>query len=194
MQSEDHSFAAFADRLKLGNNDAVVQLLEHYARRLRVIAVSRIGKQLRAKLDPDDVVQSVLASFFGNLQTGQYDLDSSRNLRGLLAIMVARKCARYAERYSTARRDIGRERSLSTSAGDRSTAELVADRQPLPDQSVILADALDHCMSKFDSIDRQIVELILLGHSTEEIALQVKCSQRTVQRTLKRFLRHLADA
>lgn len=193
MQLEETSFAEFAGRLKVGNNDAAAQLLERYARRLRAIAVGRIGMKLRAKLDPDDVVQSVLASFFGNLQAGQYDLDSSRNLRGLLAIMVARKCARYAERYSAARRNIARECSLSNSASEPSAADRLADRRLLPDQAAMLADALEHCMSMFDSTDRQIIELILLGHSTEEIGLQVNCSQRTVQRTLQRFLRQLGN-
>ena len=42
-------------------------------------------------------------------------------------------------------------------------------------------------MSFLSELKRRIVELRLQGHSNEEIAEQVHCTERTVQRTLKQL-------
>ncbi len=190
--TEGHDFDRFAHLLQKGNNDAAQILLQKYAIRMREIAARHIGAALRPKVDPEDVVQSVLGSFFVNLRAGKYDIDSSRNLRGLLAIMVARKCARYANRYSVANRDWRRERSISQVQRDGETEELLTDRDPLPEESVMMAELLDLWIATFDAMDRRIIELLLLGHNTQEITLQVQCSQRTVQRTIQRLVHRLA--
>jgi RNA polymerase sigma factor (sigma-70 family) len=190
--TEAQDFGRFAYLLQEGNDDAAQLLLRKYAVRMREIAARHIGAALRPKVDPEDVVQSVLGSFFANLRAGKYDIDSSRNLRGLLSVMVARKCARYANRYSVVNRDWRRERSASQNHGDGETEELLMDRESLPDESVMMTELLDRWIATFDATDRRIIELLLLGHSTNEITLQVHCSQRTVQRTVQRLVQRLA--
>ncbi len=106
--------------------------------------------------------------------------------------MVARKCARYANRYSVANRDWRRERSISQVQRDGETEELLTDRDPLPEESVMMAELLDLWIATFDAMDRRIIELLLLGHNTQEITLQVQCSQRKVQRTIQRLVHRLA--
>lgn len=149
--------------------------------------------KLRPKFDPDDVVQSVLGSFFANLRSGKLDIESSRNLSGILAIMVIRKCARYANRYSTVGRDFSREFGTNIS-GDHKLEELCIDKQPLPEETALQNELLEQWTLHCDEKDRRIIELLLLGHTTREVSLQVHCSQRTVQRTVQRFVQRLGPA
>ena len=133
----------------------------------------------------------MLASFFSSLRNGSVDLDSSRELRSLLAIMVVRKCARYAEFFSSAGRNVALERSTASVHSNDTHPVQCLSRESHPEETVIAADALEHWLLTFDTQDRQVIEGILAGDSTCEIAERLICSQRTVQRTLQRVFRAL---
>lgn len=175
-------FGDFAMRLKNGDEVAYCELIERYANRLRSLAASRISPHLRSKYDAEDVLQSVLRNFFLNLKLAAVELESSKAMRGLLVLMVKRKCAQYAESFSTAKRDVQRE--LPT--GSQPYASDYHGREPAPEAAVIVADAVTHWLSSFDEMDRQIIESILQGESSASIAERLQTSQRTVQRTVKR--------
>jgi len=184
-------FCDFADRLKLGDNQAAEELLRRYAVRLRSMASRRVGNRLRSKIDPEDVLQSVFGSFFAGLRDGKFEIASTRNLRGLLAMMVSRKCARYVGKFTAARRDLQRELSDARTYDAYTALQELPDREPWPDDVIALADALEHWLDQFDSQDRLVVESFLNGETTSEIAERFRCSQRTVQRTIRRACQRL---
>jgi RNA polymerase sigma factor (sigma-70 family) len=175
-------FRDFAERLRAGDDTAYRDLMQRYANRLRALAAMRISPQLRAKYDAEDVLQSVLRNFFNSLKSGAADLESSQAMRGLLAVMVKRKCAQYAESFASAKRDVNREEA----SDNLSHRPECSSREPNPEAAVMLADTLAHWLDGFDEIDRQIVAAILQGESTASIAQRLHTSQRTVQRTVKR--------
>ena len=178
----DAEFEGFAMRLKSGDEVAYRELIERYANRLRTLAASRISPHLRSKYDAEDVLQSVLRNFFLTLKLDAVELESSKAMRGLLVLMVKRKCAQYAESFATAKRDVQREQPTSSQpyACDH------LGREPAPEAAVIVEDAIAHWLSSFDEMDRQIIESILQGESSASIAKRLHTSQRTVQRTVRR--------
>lgn len=180
-------FRDWAERLKQGEDQAYRDLLRRYAMRLKSLASARIAPQFRAKFDTEDVVQSVLRSFCTNLQMRPTELESSQAMRGLLALMIKRKCAQYVQTYQAAKRNVNRE-----IAGNWVESDVTTSREPSPQDSVQRADELAHCLQVFDDLDRQVAQAILDGESTACIAARLGTSQRTVQRTLRRICLRLS--
>jgi RNA polymerase sigma factor (sigma-70 family) len=176
------SFQDFAQRLQSGDNDAYGELMTRYASRLRAMALGSIGPQLRSKYDAEDVLQSVLRDFVTSIQDGCLDFESSRAMRGLLGLMIKRKCAHYAGNFASAKRDLRREHQ---DAIDVTFPELPS-RDPAPEAALIAGDELAHRLRSLDDMDRQIVVAVLQGESSRSIAERLKTSQRTIQRTVKR--------
>jgi RNA polymerase sigma factor (sigma-70 family) len=146
------------------------------------MAVGGISPQLRSKYDAEDVLQSVLRNFVLGIQDGGLDLESSRAMRALLALMIRRKCAQYAGDYTRVKRDVRREQQDEVNE----TRSELRSREPLPEAAIIDADELEHRLRLLDELDRQIVVAVLLGESSRSIAERLCTSQRTVQRTVRR--------
>jgi hypothetical protein len=59
--------------IRSGDAGAAAPVFQRFAGRLIAPARSRLGDRLRAKVDPDDVVQSVYKSFFLRHANGELD-------------------------------------------------------------------------------------------------------------------------
>ena len=62
--------------------------------------------RLRAKVDPEDVLQSVCESFFRRHAEGEFSLKDWDSLWALLAVITLRKCALWQERFQTEGRNL----------------------------------------------------------------------------------------
>lgn len=168
-------------RLRARDADAATEVFRRYAQRLIALARSHLEYRLRAKVDPEDVVQSVWRSFFHRHANGQFDLESWDGLWSLLVTITLRKCGHVAVRFSTAGRNYRLEQ-----AGDAEWDAI--GREPSPSQAMLLSDTVEHLMNRLhDDRERQILELALQGHNALEISEQVGRSERTVYRVLGRI-------
>jgi RNA polymerase sigma factor (sigma-70 family) len=71
------------------------------------------------------------------------------------------------------------------SSADESTLDWEAlAREPSPAEAAAFNDTLDILMKPLRESHREIVVLILRGHTQEEIGRQLGCSERTVRRVL----------
>src|SRR5690348_6415942 len=93
------SFADLMARLRQGDQDAAAQLFQQYARRLIGLAHRRLDDRLRQKADPEEVMQSVLKSFFVRQRQGQFELDNWDSLWALLVRITLHKCGHRVEYY-----------------------------------------------------------------------------------------------
>jgi len=105
------------ESLRRGDPAAWRILVARFTARLRARARSRIGACLRAKVDPDDVVQSVYRTLCRRLRTGRPQLRDTAQLFKLLLTLTADRCRRWHEHYHGADRDISREQPLGECAG-----------------------------------------------------------------------------
>lgn len=186
--SDESTFREFADRLLAGEDAAARELLARYSTQLIGVARRRIGPRLRAKEDPEDVLQSVFRTFFRRLDAGEVDLQGWGSLWGLLSLMALRKCQHREERYSAARRDVTREVSL-TPPGRGAVA--VPNREPSPEEVSAFTELVAGLARGLTGRDREVFEGLLAGEGSTALARRLGCSERTVQRTLLRVRQQL---
>jgi RNA polymerase sigma-70 factor (ECF subfamily) len=175
------SFAALIGRLEAGDADAAAVIYERYARRLIALAQGKLASRLRAKVDPEDVVQAVFFAFFRRMPEQKFDLASEGALWALLATITARECGRWHEHFSACKRG-GEQREMPITGA---LAEQVSDRhQVSPADAVMLLELTEELLRRLDQRQRRICELRLQGHSVAEVAQQLGCTVRLVYRDL----------
>ncbi len=139
------------------------------------------------RFDPEDVAQSVMGSFFVRLRDGQYNLEESGALWRLLVAMAANKVKERKRFHLADKRTIKAEDSTDA---DGSVYGVPLGRllaAPSADDEAALRETLEGVMSKLSPAKRQIMHFHLRGSSIAEIAKEVDCAERTVQRTLKQI-------
>lgn len=161
-------------------------LLERYAERLLDFTSEQLESDLRPKLDPEDVVQSTLRSFYRRHKRGEFELTSWGSLWYLLAQIARRKCFRAERFYGADKRDHRREIRCDSAVEESSLQDWQTEwRQPKIEDVVALRDTVAWVMESLEPMQQRIVSLHLEGHDSREIADAVTRSQRTVRRTLQ---------
>jgi RNA polymerase sigma-70 factor (ECF subfamily) len=188
--SIDPSFDELAARLRQGDAEAARQVFRRFAGRLIGLARKRLDRLARTKVDPEDVVQSALKSFFLGYAGGQYELGGWDKLLGLLVVITLRKCAREAKRFHGPRHDVRREEELP--ADDEAVADWeVFAREPTPAEAAMLADTVEQLLNELDPRARRVLELRLQGFTAPEISAQVGLTEHTVAGVLRKVRRRL---
>jgi RNA polymerase sigma-70 factor (ECF subfamily) len=182
--SQDSSFAEMMEGLRARDGEAARQVFERFAGRLIGLARARLDRQLRAKVGPEDVVQSVFKSFFRCHADGQLDLAGWDGLWSLLVVITLRKCGRQLRRFRGAGRDVRRE--VPPADGWEALA-----REPSAEEAAVLAETLEQIMGGLKERERQVLELRLQGYSVPEISARVGRTEYTVQGILKRVRQKL---
>jgi RNA polymerase sigma-70 factor, ECF subfamily len=172
-------------RLRGGDDEAARQVFQRFACRLMALARQRLDRRMRPKVDAEDVLQSVFQSFFTRAAQGQYDLASWDALWGLLMVITISKCARRAEHFRTAKRDVTRELASVT------TGEALLAREPTPDDAAVLTDTVEELLRGLEPHEQEMLTLFLQGYSIPEISRQVGWAERTVHRLLARTRKRL---
>jgi DNA-directed RNA polymerase specialized sigma24 family protein len=133
-------------RLAAGDHDASRRIVDRFASALIARAKSQLGGKLRAKVDPEDAVQSAFWSFFRRQADGQFDLVDWDNLWALLLSITMRKCLNLRRHYHCGLRDIGREAAVSQHPTADDFDWKALDGEPTPEETAILVDELEHLL------------------------------------------------
>ena len=185
------TFSRLMARLRTGEDAVAREVFERFAGRLIAMARGRFNRLLARKVDPEDVVQSAFKSFFVRHRAGRLDVGGWDGLWNLLALITLRKCADRAEYFLADRRDAAREAS-GPDGGIGSGAWLVAlDRQPRPEEAVILAETIEHLFRDVSAHERPILELSLQGFTAPEISVRLGRAERSVRRLRERIRKRL---
>jgi RNA polymerase sigma-70 factor, ECF subfamily len=186
--SESQSFDDLMARLRAGDNDAATQVFNRYASRLIELARQRLDPQIRSKVDPEDVLQSVFRSFFMHQAAGDITgLENWDNLWALLVVITMRKCGRRIEYFHSASRDVLREEAPvpDTDLESHSDSGTSSD-EPTPSEAAILTETLEQLMNSLEGRQREVLSLILQGYSVPEISSLMGCTERMAYRVLNR--------
>jgi RNA polymerase sigma-70 factor (ECF subfamily) len=167
--------------------------LEEYRNYLHLLARLQVGPQLRARLDPSDLVQETLLK--AHLHQGQFCGKTEAEFLAWLRAILA-NALREALRKAGGK-DAGRERSLDAALDDSSARldGLLASDESSPsekgmrrERAVRLADAL----AQLPDEQREAVELKhLLDRSVEDIAVLMGRTEASVAGLLRRGLQTL---
>jgi ECF sigma factor len=183
------SWTLFEKRLDSGEAAAWEELMgrlhardelswELVARRFKPGLVGLINGRLRQpimpqKAEPDDVLQSALASFVRGFDAGKYKLRGWPGVWYLLERHVGWKCNRYLERYTAEKRDYRRERSLCNHD--------LPDPTSIVSANCILDELVDRLINVLTLDEFRVLELCLDGFSIDEIARHLKVARTTVE-------------
>jgi DNA-directed RNA polymerase specialized sigma24 family protein len=193
MNESPSSVSNWLERLKDGDEEAVRLLLERYFRRLLGLARARLvalGWQVLA--DEEDVALSAFHDFYQAARAEKYaDLRGRDSLWRVLARFVANKAKALVDWERAAKRGGGRvqgESALGTAGGGSSDAEAGLERVPSPelgpDLQLEMKERFESFLAELSEQEATIACLRMEGHSTEEIADQIRLAPATVRRRL----------
>lgn len=182
----------FLERLNVGDVNVADDVFRRFAARLVALARSQLEPRILQKVDPEDVVQSALNSFFTRHAQGQFQFADSEDLWSLLALMTVRKCCKQVDHFQADRRSIDREVRQTALDASGSLPRDVIGHDPTPSQAAILSETVETVMGQLEPRQRQILSLALQGLSHENIAGELNCSHRTVRRALDKT-RHVLE-
>ncbi len=171
------------NKWRAGDENAATELHDRFAERIYRLAEKQINNKFKRRFDADDVVQSVLRTFFRRTEEGQYPVDDSVWLWRLLVKMTMNKIRKYAEREEAAKRNINNE----TYPDADSVPPNWLAREPSVNEATVLVDELASLVKDLNSSEAEIIGLCLQGRSTTEIAAAIGCSRWTVRRNLDRI-------
>jgi RNA polymerase sigma-70 factor (ECF subfamily) len=166
--SEASAFADLLARVRAGDEQAAAELVRTHESALRRWVRFRLTDPTMARaLDPEDVCQSVFASFFVRAAAGQYDLAGPDDLVKLLVGMARNKLAMQARRHRAAKRD-GRRRAVPG-------VEEVdpADGAASPSRQAAGRELLAEVRRRLGDEERRVADLRAQGQGWAEIAAEL---------------------
>jgi DNA-directed RNA polymerase specialized sigma24 family protein len=189
--STDQSVTFWIGQLKDGDAEAAQQLWQRYYARLVGLARQKLGALPRRAADEEDVALSAFHSFCGGVDKGRFPrLDDRDDLWQVLVTLAGWKASNLRKHEHALKRGGGRVRGDSAflpdpaAATDAGIAQVV-DGEPTPAFAAVLAE---ECQCRLDQLRdetlRRVAVLKMEGHTNEEIAQQLGCVVRTVERKL----------
>lgn len=171
--------------LRAGDRQASREFWEHYGPQLHRVAEHRLPPGLRARVGAEDVVQSVCRTFLRRAQGGEFQLDDSESLWRLLCAITLTKVNEQTRFHLRKKRGMDQEVRLAGS-GPSAPERHVADPGPTPEEAAEFTDFFQNLLNSLEEEERQVVELKLQDLTNDQVAEQLKCSERTVRRIMGR--------
>lgn len=197
MSQTDDPITAWINDLQQGDDVAAKKLWEHFFDRLKIVAKNRLQKKTRVVYDENDAAQSAFISFCNGISAGRFPNLSDRDeLWRLLLVITARKVTGRHRHDHQDRRNVSRvvDHAVFSESSDNLLNQNIQEREPSPEFAAEFADLCEDLMSKLIDPDVQdVARLKLEGNDNEQIAKQLDCSRRTVQRRLEIIRRTLQN-
>ena len=190
---DNGSLSEKLERWRAGDQAAATEIYTLYEQRVRRLAERKLGPRLQSRIDPDDVMLSVLNTVLKRIRHGQYSVDPSGSLWNLLRVVTHNKIRKQAEFHGAGKRDVGVEVDFDADG----LLPDIAPRGPTPEEAAILADELENIRKLLKPEDFEIFELQFQGYSHVQIAQRLGCARQTVRyktNRLEQRLRSRADA
>ena len=174
-ESQRSSDASLIIRFQAGEDDAATSLYTRYAERLLKLADRNTGDDLSARIDAEDIVQSVFRTFFRRVSDGHYQIPEGEELWKLLLVIALNKVRVTAVHHRAIKRDVSHTKSL----GD---ADIV---QSAP--SLVLRLTIEEVLATLPPTHHQVIRDRIDGREISEIAARGVLSRRSIERILQSF-------
>jgi DNA-directed RNA polymerase specialized sigma24 family protein len=197
----DESVTQWLDGVKSGDDEAIGKFVERYYDLIVRLVQQRLPPVARRGGDGEDVALSALDSFLVRARDGEFQqLQSRDDLWKILVTISKRKAAKHILRETAQKRGGGKVRGESVFLQPDGSAktgldQFYDDRQSSVEQAHWM-DCAQHILVFLESLKDDALRDIALwkshGMTDEQIARQLDCSTKTVERKRKR-LREMAD-
>jgi DNA-directed RNA polymerase specialized sigma24 family protein len=188
--------SSWINQLADRNQQAAEQLWQHVAVRLQDFAAQKLDVQTRRHYDEQDAANSAFHSLCHGLADGRLEAQNRDALWGLLAVITSRKISAQQRHFNRQKRGGGAVRGESAFAefGDAGINAIAGNQSP-PDE---LAAVSESCAQLLDALPddtmKRIVLLKFQAATNAEIASELNCTERTVERKLERIRRIWMEA
>lgn len=190
--STEGSVSLMIRSLREGDDTALSGLHARYWPVLVSIARRKLRGAPPRAADEEDVAQQAFWSFYRSVRAGQLPRLANRHdlLAALTHVTTCRAIHQLEREYGTQKRGLGHvlgESALDVLTG-RSSVSPGLQQQAVtfttPDEEVLLHDSYDYYLGRLPEQLRELARLHLAGLSNREIADQLGCVERTVERKL----------
>lgn len=193
----DQTTRAWTTRAVSGDGLAVQKLIMVHHQRLRAIACQRIGPRMRAKIEPEDILQQVYADVIQHIREFK-DYGKGAFFQWLTRIMDS-KLVDAHRFYHAAARDIGREVKPADKSSARESLAIRAALDSVTPSRIFarleVKSLLRAALAGLSSDHRRVLELrFLKGLPSASVAELMGRSQAAVQMLCARALRQLRKA
>lgn len=189
MSEVEESVTLWISQLKAGEPEAAQRLWESYFHRMVDLARKKLQGAPRAAADEEDVALSAFKSFCLRAQNGQFtQLTDRENLWPLLMVITANKSVDLIRHQNRKKRGgPGSPEADCARMVSNPLSDLIS-RDPDPSFALQLADELQYLLSELENAGdislKPIALLKMEGWTNPEIAEQLGCTRRTIERKL----------
>jgi len=190
MDDQDPEVSLWMQQLSAGQSEAVQQIWQYCYERVVRHADRKLGQSPRRDADEEDIAVSALHSLFAGVREGRFpDFSNRADLWRILLTLASRKVTKRIRRQMTQKRGGGsvRGESVFALATDSQLGGLddVGGKGDLPEFAELFSL---ECQDLLDQLDdenlRRIAVMRLQGYSKQEIAQELGCVVRSVDRKL----------
>jgi DNA-directed RNA polymerase specialized sigma24 family protein len=189
----EHSVTYFIANLKEGKQESVAQqeIWNRYFARLVALARAKLGNAPRGMVDEEDVALSALNSFFNDVAKGKFPKLTDRvSLWPLLATITARKALNQRRRAFAKKIGAGKVRGESAfmngDLGDLKGIDNTIEGEVTAEFADELILASNELIESLKDPQLRIIAIRKLhGYTTTEIARELNCVKRTVERKIE---------
>lgn len=188
----DSGVTIWLEQLKLGESAAAQRIWDTYYTKLVRLARRKLGAAPRRAADEEDVAVAAFHSFCRGVEQRRFpQLDNRNDLWQVLVMVTARKAIDQNQAERRQKRGGGRVRGESAferhDAQNRSLGDVIG-REPTPEFAALVAEEFASLLARLEDEGLRTLSLLKLqGYSNVEIAAQLGCGQRTVERKLARI-------
>lgn len=191
----DDGFEALLARIAKGSDAAMWELLDRYSRNILRAVRRRLAPNIRSKIDPEDIVQSVWKSFLR--KRSQFELFTTSE--GFIAYLVKMAQLKVFETHRHFKReayDVHREETIEGPLVDlrrepHIQSPLVDRKGGAPSSLVRARDNWERALAKEGDLAQQVIQMRLQRLTQDQIAAQLKISKSSVRRILQSLLTSL---
>lgn len=168
------SVTGIYQNFRLGDPAAFTQLWDLFRHRLLGLARKTLAGRMQQVSDAEDALQSAFVDFWKRSERGDFGEELNRDdLWNLLGTITVRKAMKHQ-----------RTRMAQKRGGGTSSLEIPVDSLPAPEQSADFAMTCEELLEQLEPDLRVFVVLRLMGAKNREIAEQLGCTERKVERKL----------
>jgi DNA-directed RNA polymerase specialized sigma24 family protein len=188
-EEQRNSVTDWIESVKSGDAEAAQKLWRRYFESLVRLARDRLRGAPRAVADEEDAALNAFDSFVRGAARGRYpQLDDREDLWRLLVVITERKALDQTRSERRQKRGGGKVVGMPRPDAAESRVRDLArfeEATPTPEFAAMIVDECRSLMDRLrDDSLRTVARLRMEGYTNEEVAVQLRCSLRTVARKL----------
>lgn len=178
-------FADLIERVAQGQDMAMGELSRQFGPALVIYCERSLKGALRARLDAEDVVQSMWITMWQGIRTGKFDVPTAEHLLALAKTLLRRQVARHWRKLKS-------EMDFTQSAA---MIETVVDQQLIPtaaaetgpQQKAEFDELMENFLGGLSETDQALIQLRFRGHTTADAAILLRIEPGTLRVRLGRL-------